>query len=109
MGNEILDNETHRSNNDQQLGMGQQRLPKDTAVLVTGIIALPFSFGLIGIILSIVTLVNASKSLQAYNVDPNNYLESSYKKVKAGKVCAIVSLSLFGLGILILVAVLAAS
>jgi len=106
MGNEILDPDM-RSVNAELDGFAQIRLPKDTSVLTTGIIALPFSLGLIGIILSIVTLVNASSSLRLYNAEPEKYLESSVKKVRAGKVCAIVSLSIFGVGILALIGILA--
>lgn len=102
MGNEILDTAL-----DQPLNTAQTTLPKDTSVLVTGIIAIPFSLGLIGIILSIITLVNASAALTVYKKNPDGYLLSSYKKVKAGKTCAIVSLSLFGLGILIVLALVA--
>lgn len=102
MGNEILDNDTIRP-----LGNAQVTLPKDTSTLVMGIIALPFSLGLIGIILSILTLVQASSALALYRANPSGYLESSVKKVRAGRTCAIVSLSLFGAGILVIIAVIA--
>ena len=49
MGNEILD-----ENNTSHF-TAQERVPKDSSILTTGIIALPFSFGIIGIILSIVS------------------------------------------------------
>lgn len=107
MGNEILDDSAQKPKVDDQLGITQERIPKDSSILTTGIIALPFSLGLIGIILSIITLVNASKALQTYNSDPNRYLESSLKKVKAGKVCAIVSLSLLVVGTLVILAIAA--
>jgi hypothetical protein len=84
-------------------------LPKDSSILTTGIIALPFSFGIVGIILSIVTLVNASSSMRLYNENPEKYLEASVKKVRSGRVCAIVSLSLFGLGLLIAIVVISAN
>ncbi|MFK7784304.1 MAG: hypothetical protein AB8B56_04260 [Crocinitomicaceae bacterium] len=103
MGNEIIDNNIS-SNTVNMDGEAQIRLPKDSSILTTGIIALPFSFGLIGIILAIITLVNASTALRTYNADPDKYLESSAKKVRSGKVCAIISLSLFGAGILVLLA-----
>ncbi len=86
----------------------QVTLPKDQSTLVMGIIALPFSLGLIGIILSIITLTQASSALRLYTANPGKYLESSVKKVRTGKTCAIISLSIFGLGIL-LIGLLAAS
>ena len=107
MGNEIL-SDNGLTDTLETLDFQQERLPKDTSILTTGIIALPFSFGLIGIILSIITLANASSSLRTYRVEPNKYLESSLKKVKSGKVCAIVSLSLFGATILVILALAAA-
>lgn len=103
MGNEILDSNITSSRVDID-GEAPIRLPKDSSILTTGIVALPFSFGLIGIILSIITLVNASNALQTYNANPDKYLESSVKKVRSGRVCAIVSLSIFGATILIVLA-----
>ncbi|PHR31511.1 MAG: hypothetical protein COA38_07910 [Fluviicola sp.] len=105
MGNEILDQNIQATTESDSHDGPKIRLPKDSSILTTGIIALPFSFGLIGIILSIVTLVNASKALQIYTANPEKYLESSLKKVRSGKVCGIISLSIFGLGILIILGV----
>ena len=107
MENEILDSNINTNRNTVNEN-SPIRLPKDSSILATGIIALPFSFGIIGIILSIVTLVNASSSLQTYRSNPDRYLESSLKKVRSGRVCAIVSLSIFGATILI-VGILAAA
>ncbi len=104
MEKDILD-----QNDSSTLTTAQERVPKDTSILTTGIIALPFSLGIIGIILSIVTLVNASNSLRIYNANPSRYLSSSIKKVRAGRICAIISLSLFAAAILIGIAVVAAS
>lgn len=103
MSNEILDSSLGNMN----ASAAQIRIPKDSSILTTGIIALPFSLGIIGIILSIITLVNASKATAMYNEAPGKYLESSFKKVKAGRVCAIVSLSLFFAAILVLIVVVA--
>ena len=84
----------------------QTRIPKDNSILTTGIIALPFSFGIVGIILSIITLVNASSAMRIYNANPKLYLDPSIKKVKAGKICAIVSLSIFGTAMLLVLLLL---
>jgi len=77
----------------------EQSLPNATAVLVLGILSIIFCFcyGFIGVILGIIALVLASKSGRLYASSPNNYTESSYKNMKAGKVCAIIGLSLSSL------------
>ncbi len=103
MGNTIIDTDVLT----RELQFGAERLPKDTSILTTGIIALPFSLGIVGIILSILTLVNSSAALKAYNLNPSRYKESSLKKVKAGRVCAIISLSLFVAAILVVIVVVA--
>lgn len=89
----------------------QQNLPNSTAVLVLGILSIVFCcccYGFIGLILSVIAVILASKANKIYNTEPNAYSESSYKNMKAGKVCAIIGIclsSLFmliGLGYLIL-------
>lgn len=71
-------------------------------VLAMGIISIPFCMGIIGLILAIVTLTKSKQLMNLYTEYPDSYTESSYKRVKAGRVCAIVSLSLLGFGILLL-------
>ena len=75
-------------------------------ILTMGIIAIPFGMGLIGLILSIITLTKSGKALSLYRDYPHQYTESSYKKVKAGRICAIVSLCIFAASILLVVAVM---
>ena len=74
-------------------------------VLAMGIISIPFCLGLIGLILAIMTLVKSAKAIALYRENPYQYTESSYKKIRAGRVCAIVSLSLLGVGILLILAI----
>lgn len=74
-------------------------------VLTMGIISIPFCLGIIGLVLAIITLVKSGKAVALYKSNPNQYTESSYKKIKAGRVCAIVSLCLLVTGTLIIVAV----
>ena len=107
MGNEILDNNISAQKNtvDDSTPI---RLPKDSSILTTGIIALPFSLGIVGIILSIITLVNASTAIETYNANPDKYLETSIKKVRSGRVCAIISLCVFGASMLVIFALAAA-
>ncbi len=97
------------SNTTHNKPLVQERLPNSGGIIAMGIISIVFSMGLIGLILSIITLSLASKSLQLYRDNPDNYLESSYKQVKSGRTCAIVSLSLFGLAILIAIVFVAAN
>lgn len=74
-------------------------------ILTMGIISLPFCFGLIGLILAIITLTKSTKALSLYKDYPHQYTESSYKKVKAGRVCAIISLCILGGTLLLIFAI----
>lgn len=82
--------------------------PKDLegagGILAMGIISIPFFGGLIGLILAIVTLTKSGKALSLYREYPLQYTEKSYRKVRAGRICAIVSLSLLGAAILLILA-----
>ncbi|MDR3094815.1 MAG: hypothetical protein LBU62_09290 [Bacteroidales bacterium] len=70
----------------------QQPLPNSTAVLVLGILSIaPFCCtGVIGLTLSIIALVLASKAEKEYRTHPGVYTVSSYKNMNAGKICAII-------------------
>ncbi|WP_341900123.1 hypothetical protein [Fluviicola taffensis] len=74
-------------------------------ILTMGIISIPFCMGLIGLILAIITLTRSGKALSLYREYPHQYTEKSYKKVKAGRTCAIVSLSLLGATIILIFAI----
>lgn len=84
-------------------------LPGASTALTCGIIALPFSLGIIGIILSIISITNGNKAINAYKLAPGKYTLKSFKRANAGRTCGIISLSLFGLGLLILIAFVAGS
>lgn len=79
-------------------------LPGAGGVLTMGILGIIFSLGFIGIILNIIALVRAGNLTREYQNNPGRYTESSFGRVKAGKICAIIGLSLLGLGILIIAA-----
>lgn len=79
----------------------QEKLPGAGGVLTTGILSIIFGLGIVGLILGIVTLSNANKQMRLYNSDPDRYDISSYNRVKSGRTCGIVGLSMFGAGILI--------
>lgn len=70
--------------------------------LAMGIISIPFCLGFIGWILAGLTLSRSGKALALYRDNPHQYTESSYRKIKSGRTCAIVSLSLTGFALLIL-------
>lgn len=75
----------------------QIQLPNATAVLVLGILSLVFIcpyISMVGIILGIIALVLASRDQALYSTNPSRYSLSSYNNMKAGKVCAIIGLSI---------------
>jgi hypothetical protein len=82
----------------------KQQLPNSVGALVLGILSIVFCFcyGVIGITLGIISLVLANKAIKQYLVSPELYTESSYKNVKAGRICAIVGLSLSSVYIVII-------
>ncbi len=79
--------------------VNQQSLPNATAVLVLGILSIVFCFcyGIVGAALGIIALVLASKAGKIYASSPSSYTESSFKNMKAGKICAIIGLCLSSL------------
>lgn len=91
-------------NNGSQIPM-QVQLPNSTAVLVLGIVSIVacFCYGLPGLILGIIALVLASKAKQLYNQNPHMYLESSFKNVQTGRICAIIGLVLAVLSIIFMI------
>jgi M penetrans paralogue family 26 len=74
----------------------QVALPNATAVLVLGIIGIVgcFCYGLPGVICAIISLILAGKDMKLYNASPAAYTPGSLSNLKAGKVCAIIGLSL---------------
>lgn len=85
--------------------VGNEKLPNSTGVLVLGIISIVLC-GLIGLICGIIALSMASAATRLYNENPMRYDEASFKQMKAGKVCAIIGLSLLGFVILLLIVIL---
>jgi hypothetical protein len=81
---------------------GNQVVPYSTSVLVLGILSITLCWcaGIVGTTLGIIALVQASRGTQAYLEAPSAYREGSYSNLKAGKVCAIIGLSLSGLYLL---------
>ncbi|MFO8234390.1 MAG: CCC motif membrane protein [Bacteroidales bacterium] len=96
---------TNQSNQAQRPQGGViEPLPNSTAVLVLGIVSIVAvfcSYGLFGIVLGILGLVLSGKPINLYTENPEAYTESSYKNLKAGRICSIIGLSLGGLFILL--------
>jgi uncharacterized membrane protein len=80
----------------------QQPLPNATMILVLGILSIVICF-----ITGIIALVMAKKETELYNNNPGVYSESSFSSVKAGKICSIIGLILWAVGILVYIAIIA--
>jgi hypothetical protein len=74
---------------------GQQSLPNATTVLVLGILSIVVCF-----ICGIIALIISSGDKRMYDQNPNLYTASSYDMLRAGRICSIISLCLWGLGIM---------
>ena len=74
----------------------QETLPNGTAVLVLGIISIVgcICYGIVGFICGIIALVLSNRDLASYRAMPSRFTPGSYANLKAGRVCAIIGLSL---------------
>jgi hypothetical protein len=99
---------TQNTGNQSSLS-GSQMVPYSSSVLVLGIlsIALCWCYGIVGIVLGIIALVQSSRGNKAYLDSPSSYKEGSYKNLKAGKICAIIGLCLSSLYVLYIIFILA--
>jgi len=72
----------------------QEQLKNSTLILVLGILSIVTCccYGVIGIILGVVTLVLANKATAIYATNPEMY--TGYQNVKIGKILAIIGLVL---------------
>jgi hypothetical protein len=82
----------------------QQPIPNAVGVLVLGILSIVFCwcYGIIGIILGIIALVLSSKGGSLYKMNPELYTVGSFNNLKAGKICAIIGLSLSAVYLIII-------
>jgi hypothetical protein len=90
----------------QQFSSGPQRaLPNGTAVLVLGIISIVgcFCYGIVGLVCGIIALVLAKKDSVLYQANPGLYSAGSYSNLRAGRVCAIVGVSLSAIYVVIVI------
>ncbi|WP_461789980.1 CCC motif membrane protein [Pedobacter sp.] len=75
----------------------QLPLPNATAVLVMGILSIVTCccfYGIISLILGIIAIVLGNKDTRLYLANVGMYTESSYKNLRAGRICAIIGLVL---------------
>lgn len=77
----------------------QVGLPNATAILVLGIVSIPTSccFGIVGLACGIIAMILAKRDKAVFLAMPDNYTSGSYENVKAGKICAIIGISLSSL------------
>lgn len=74
---------------------GQQSLPNATTVLVLGILSIVLCF-----ICGIIALIISGGDKRLYEQNPGMYTTSSYDLLRAGRICSIISLCLWGLFVL---------
>ena len=77
-------------------------IPQSQGILILGIISLVATFccggiGFAGLILGIIAVAMSSKAKQVYEQNPAAYTEASFKNMNAGRICGIISISVFGL------------
>jgi hypothetical protein len=87
----------------------QIALPNATAVLVLGIIGIVgcFCYAMPGLICAVIALLLSNKDLRLYNSNPGAYTAVSLSNLKAGRVCAIIGLSLSLLFVVVAIFVIA--
>lgn len=74
---------------------GNQPLPNATASLVLGILSIVVCY--LGFIMGIIGLVLAAKDASLYNSNPQQFSKGSYNNSKAGKICSIVGVCIWGI------------
>lgn len=83
--------------------MERQTLPNSTLILVLGILSIVgcCCYGIIGLILGIVTIVLAKKATALYAENPELY--DGYNNVKTGKILAYVGIGLSVIYVIIMI------
>lgn len=97
----------------QQFGggyAGQIDHPKASTINTLGIIGiiLTFLIGIVGLVLNIINLSISGSVMADIRNNPGKYTEASIKKIKTGRTCSIVGLSIQGALILIVILIIAA-
>ena len=86
-------------------GTHSQTVPNSTTTLVLGILSIVtcWTYGFVGVVLGIIALVISKSGKAAYEANPQHYSLSSYNNLKAGRICAIIGLSISAVFLLWLV------
>ncbi len=81
----------------------KQQLPNATLVLIFGIASIVtcFCYGILGLIFGVIALVLAKKAKDLHLADPELYL--GYDNLKAGKICAIIGVTLSSLYLFVII------
>lgn len=87
-------------------GFLQVDLPKSDLILILGIssILFCFAFGIVGIVIGLISRKLSLKSLELYKQAPELYTSFSYKNVKAGRICALIGIILSSVFFVLVVA-----
>lgn len=74
----------------------QSSLPNSVAVLVLGILSIPscMCYGILGVLLALIALILYRQDKARYNENKLLWKEGSYNNLIAGKVCAIIGLTI---------------
>jgi len=85
---------------------GSATVPNSVGALVLGILSIVmcWCYLLPPLAMGIIALVLAKSGEKAYKVNPDAYSLASYKNLKAGKICAIIGLSLVGVYVICIIA-----
>src|SRR5687767_9038250 len=97
----IIDMEPNYQQTTPGLFNEQRPLPNATTTLVLGILSIVVCF-----ICGIVALVISNNDKRMYEENPQMYSASSYETLRAGRICAIISLCLVGLVVFFFIAAL---
>lgn len=78
----------------EMMDRNQRDLPNATTILVLGILSLVFCwcYGIIGLVLGIITVVMSGSQRKLYLGSPSEFTESSCRNVNSGRVCGIVAI-----------------
>jgi len=85
--------------------------PKASTINTLGLVGiiLTFLIGIIGLILNIVNLAISAGVMREIRENPGKYSEASIKKIKTGRTCSIVGLSIQGALILLIIVIVIAA
>lgn len=79
-----------------EAGELQKDLPRVQTALVLGILSFVL-VGILSVVLAIVALNISADTMKRYHRHPQLYMAASYSKLKAGRICSIIGLSISGI------------